>query len=145
MELPNELTEGAELRGREYSWRPKEFPTVIRRAQELGYGCLGGQFQFRAPGATCEMYWLNADPDQRAPDEKWATYAARPCSQTLDRFERVLASTDFFAEARRWEGVPELTGPTASPLDYLCFVAYFIDERPVSNNSFKGMPLRGTP
>lgn len=55
MELPSELTVGADLRGREYAWLPQDVPAVITRAQELGYGCLGGQFQFRLPGATCEQ------------------------------------------------------------------------------------------
>ena len=137
MELSSELTEKADLRGNEYAWRPQDFPAVIAKARELGFGCLGGQFQFRAPGATCEMYWLSADPDERMPGELWADYSVRSCTQTADRFKLVLASTDFLAEARRWPDVPQLADPAASPLDHLCFVAYFIGEQPVSNNSFK--------
>ena len=144
MELSSELIAKADLRGNEYAWRPHDFPAIAARAQELGYACLGGQFQFRAPGATCEMYWLNADPDERMPDESWADYSTRSCDQTVDRFKRVLSGTDFLAEAHRWSDVPQLAGPMASPLEYLCFVAYFISERPVSNNSFKPKPLRGS-
>ncbi len=144
MELPSELTAKADLRGNEYAWRPQDFPAIAARARELGYACLGGQFQFRVPGATCEMYWLNADPDERISSESWTAYSDRSCAQTIDRFKRVLTDTDFVAEARRWADVPQLASPSASPLDYLCFVAYFISERPVSNNSFKPKPLRGS-
>ncbi|RYE72328.1 MAG: hypothetical protein EOO81_03655 [Oxalobacteraceae bacterium] len=143
MELPSELTERADSRGNEFAWRPQDFPAIAVKARELGYGCLGGQFQFRAPGATCEMYWLNADPAERMGAESWADYSARSCTQTLDRFKRVVADTDFLAEARRWADVPQLAGPAASPLDYLYFVAYFIRDASVSNNSFKPNPQRG--
>jgi hypothetical protein len=90
------------------------------------------------------MYWLNADPDERVAGELWTDYSARSCTQTVDRFQRVLADTDFLAEARRWTDVPQLAGPAASPLGFLCFVAYFIREGSMSNNSFKPKPLRGS-
>ena len=144
MELPNELTANADLRGNEYAWSIDDFPYVIAKAKALGFGYLGGQFQFRAPGATCEMYWLNADPDERVLDEPWPDFSSRSCMQTLDRFKQLLAGTDFLAEARRWADVPKLSGAGAEPLRYLCFVAYFVGEGPVSNNSFKPKPLRGS-
>ncbi|HEY1141016.1 MAG TPA: hypothetical protein VGE88_12540, partial [Lysobacter sp.] len=69
MELPHELTEGADLREREYAWSPHIFPDVLAKAESLGIACIGGQFQFRTPDSTCEMYWLNADAKDRAPNE----------------------------------------------------------------------------
>jgi hypothetical protein len=144
VEIPSELTANAGLRGNEYAWDVDDFPAVLTKAKSLGYGCLGGQFQFRVPGVTCEMYWLNADPDERTSDESWPGFSARSCIQTLDRFKQLLSGTDFLAEASRWVDVPELSGAGADPLQYLCFVAYFIGERPVSNNSFKPKPLRGS-
>ena len=129
MELPAELTNGASVRGKEFAWDIDSFPGVLAAAQHLGFGCLGGQFQFRAPGATCEMYWLSADPDQRADGESWPDYSARSCRQVLERFNARLASSNFVEEAARWPDIAELAGPTAEPLKYLCFVAYFVRER----------------
>jgi hypothetical protein len=130
VELPDELTEGASLRGKEFAWGVDEFPKVLAVASRQGFGCRGGQFQFRPPGATCEMYWLNACPDQRAAGEAWADYAVRSCAQVLERFNATLAGSDFIEEAKRWPDAPELTGPSAEPLRHLCFVAYFFAERP---------------
>jgi hypothetical protein len=130
MELPSELTEGASLRGNEYAWAPSAFPHVLASAEALGLACLGGQFQFRIPDATCEMYWLNADATDRLVDEPWSAYVARSSAEVSSAFSALLQSTDFVADAQCWSDVPELSGAGASPEQYLCFVAYFIPERP---------------
>ena len=133
MELPGELTEKATLRGKEFAWSVSDFPSVLTRARELGYACLGGQFQFRPPGSTCEMYWLSADPDKRKAQESWATFADRSCGEVLDRFRAILNTADFHTEAQRWPDVAELSGPEENPLAHLCFVAYFRDTGRASN------------
>ena len=133
MELPRELTEGATLRGKEFAWTVADFPSVLKRARKLGYACLGGQFQFRPPGATCEMYWLSADPDEREKGESWPAYADRSCAQVLDRFGAAVAASDFHEEAKRWPDVAELAGAGARPLEHLCFVAYFRKQDQASN------------
>ena len=130
MELPDELTEGATLRGKEFAWAVAEFPAVLAKARNLGFGCLGGQFQFRPPAGTCEMYWLSADPDRRESGEAWSDYADRSCALVLNRFRATLADSNFAEEAQRWPDVPELSGPLAAPLEHLCFVASFVRERP---------------
>jgi hypothetical protein len=89
------------------------------------------------------MYWLNADAADRLADEPWSTYVTRSSAEVSSAFSTLLQSTDFQAEAKRWSDVTELSGATASPEQYLCFVAYFIAERPAPNNSFKPTPLRG--
>jgi hypothetical protein len=133
VELPRELTEKATLRGNEFAWGVDDFPSVLNQARALGYSCLGGQFQFRPPGSTCEMYWLSADPDEREPNESLAAYAHRSCTLVLDRFRAVLTAADFLEEAKRWPDVAELSGPAATPLAHLCFVAYFQKEDRLSN------------
>jgi hypothetical protein len=125
--LPAEIAEGATVSGNEYGWTPAAFPHALKKACSLGYACLGGQFQFRAPRATYEMYWLDADPDDRGTHEPWAGFQRRSCQQTLERYERRLAETDFVAEGRRLKTLLELSG-SDDPLDYLCFVAYFVSE-----------------
>ncbi len=144
MELPSELTEEASLRGNEYAWTPSAFPHVLASAEAFGFACLGGQFQFRTPDATCEMYWLNADATDRLVDEPWSTFVARSCEEVSSAFSALLQSTDFLAEAQCWPDVPELSGAGASPEQYLCFVAYFIPERPAPKRA-SGDHVSGRP
>jgi hypothetical protein len=144
MELPSDLTEGASLRGHEYAWPLDAVPAVLAKAQLLGLGCLGGQFQFRTPDSICEMYWLNADSVDRSLDEPWDRYVTRSCSEVLSAFTALASSTNFHFEASRWSAVPELSGLGATPEQYLCFVADFMEESPAPNNSFKPKPLRGS-
>jgi hypothetical protein len=63
--LPTEIAQGATVRGNEYGWTLDAFPPALARAQALGHACLGGQFQFRLDDGTYEMYWLNADSNDR--------------------------------------------------------------------------------
>src|SRR6267154_1183791 len=83
-DLPAIITQGATLRGNEYGWELGAFPNALAHAEALGYGCLGGQFQFRLHDATCEMYWLNADSSERGKGEAWSTYSRRSCSEVLN-------------------------------------------------------------
>jgi hypothetical protein len=140
MDLPRELTKGASLRGNEYAWPLDVFPSILGKAESLGFACLGGQFQFRVPGTTCEMYWLDVDAGDREPREPWGAYVARSSVEVRSGFNALLLSTNFLAEAQRWTDVPELTGVGASPEQYLCFVAYFIAEPPGPNNSLQADP-----
>jgi hypothetical protein len=144
MQLPSNLTKEASLRGNEYAWPLEAFPAVLVQAKSLGLACLGGQFQFRTPDSICEMYWLNADSADRSSNEAWDSYVSRSCSEVLSAFTALASSTNFAAEASRWPGVPELSGVGATPERYLCFVAYFVEQSPAPNNSFKPKPLRGS-
>jgi len=53
--LPPDISQGATQRGKEYGWTISSFPVALARAEAQGYGCLGGQFQFRLDdGSACE-------------------------------------------------------------------------------------------
>ena len=125
--LPKDITNGASLRGNEYGWSLSEFPNAVAKAEAHGFACLGGQFQFRLQdGGTCEMYWLNADPTERQPNEAWADYVHRSCSEVMQRFGEIAAERDFTGEASNW---PSLRDAIERSLpDALVFVAYFITE-----------------
>jgi len=126
-DLPADVLEGAEPRGNEYGWSPQSFPVALARAQAHGFACLGGQFQFRLnDGTTCEMYWLNADSQDRMPEESWADYCRRSCSEVREKFERLISSTDFRKEASAW-------GFGDSVTNNLVFVAYFVTETDLAN------------
>jgi hypothetical protein len=78
--LPPDISQGSALRGNEYGWTLSSFPDALARAEAHGYGCLGGQFQFRLDnGRTCEMYWLDADSKERGYGESWVDYCHRSC------------------------------------------------------------------
>jgi len=121
--LPPDVTTGASLRGKEYGWSVSAFPDAVSKAGKSGYACLGGQFQFRLDdGATCEMYWLNADAAERAEGESWTDYSRRSCAQVLQRFQSLVSQTDFHKEASAWP-------IQIDPVKNLVFVAYFVREK----------------
>jgi len=119
--LPAEIASGACLRGNEYGWPISVFPGALIRARSAGLCCIGGQFQFRLPNGTYEMYWLSADSTDRCDDEPWSDYSNRSCSEVLSKFEDLAAKTDFVKEAASWK-------LQASALADLVFVAYFESE-----------------
>jgi hypothetical protein len=119
--LPSEITQGAMLRGNEYGWSADSFPAALAQAETLGYGCLGGQFQFRLSDSTCEMYWLSADSKDRLPGESWADYSRRSCAEVLQGFQHLISATDFKKEALGWR-------LQIDPAKYLVFVGYFVTE-----------------
>ncbi|HTX16696.1 MAG TPA: hypothetical protein VMD77_15455 [Candidatus Baltobacteraceae bacterium] len=121
--LSPDVRTGASLRGNEYGWIVSAFPNALSKAENVGYACLGGQFQFRLDdGRTCEMYWLNADAPERAEGESWADYSRRSCAEVLQRFQCLVSETDFQKEASSWP-VP------IDPVKNLVFVAYFVREK----------------
>ena len=120
--LPARITRGATLRGNEYGWTVSSFPGALASAEASGYACLGGQFQFRLEdGSTCEMYWLDADSEDRMPQESWADYSRRSCLEVLQGFRRLIQNTDFTKEAAGWF-------LQIDPSKALVFVAYFVTE-----------------
>jgi hypothetical protein len=133
--LPAIITQGATLRGNEYGWEIDAFPNALAHAEALGYGCLGGQFQFVLQDATCEMYWLNADSRERGKGEAWSTYSHRSCSEVLCGFQRLVTSTDFKKEASQWPVVKVAVERGLDLVSALIFVAYFVSEAEESSPS----------
>lgn len=121
-DLPVEITQEATLRGNEYAWSVSAFPNALSKAEVYGYACLGGQFQFRLDdGSTCEMYWLDADSDDRADGESWTDYSHRSCSEVMHKFQERISETDFGKEASIWP-------MQIDAVKNLVFVAYFVTE-----------------
>ncbi len=63
----------------------------------MGYGCLGGTFEFWLdPGfGDYEIYWLDAESRERIQGEPWDDYARRSCSEVLEKFQGLVSTTDF--------------------------------------------------
>jgi hypothetical protein len=125
MNSPESTLYGATLHVNEYCWKPQDFSRALSEAIDRGLACIGGQFQFQLPGGTCELYWLNADSTPRRSSESWSTYVMRSASEVKARFDNMLQSTDFLAEADCFEFLREQKAKGVSVLDALWFVAYF--------------------
>jgi hypothetical protein len=121
MDLPPEIAKEASFRGNEYGWPIPAFPDALIKARSLGFACLGGQFQFRFPDGTYEMYWLSANSSDRRDGESWSEYANRSCTEVMEKFSQLVPKADFVKEAARWH----LDG---GALEKLVFVAYFESE-----------------
>jgi hypothetical protein len=127
-ELPPQVVEGARIAGNEYGWQIPSFPDALANAEALGYACIGGQFQFRLDGGTCEMYWLSADSNPRELGESWLAFSRRSCSEVKSGFEKLLTETDFVKQAMEWLPVREAMKEGLDPIQKLVFVAYFVGE-----------------
>jgi len=104
------------------------FPDALTNAEKLHYACLGGQFQVRLESGVCEMYWLNADSDDRQPGEEWGEYCRRSCAEVRQNFERLVLETDFSKQSVGWPHIREAMVRGFDPRQRLVFVAYFVDE-----------------
>ena len=129
MTLPQKMIAIANLRGAEYGWHIDLFPSALDLALQHSLACLGGQFQFRLPnGSTYEMYWLSADSTERKVDESWHNYVARSIAEVRREFNTICDRSDFEKQGREWNVVREMIDlKNASPLEWLYFVAYFVE------------------
>ena len=126
--LPPSVLSKASLRGNEYAWPLSEVEGAVSAAEEVGLANLGGQPQFRLPGGTCELYWLNVDAADRREGEGWSDYVSRSASEVRDAFRKLIAEVDFPAEARRFAFLAERLSRGEQVVPHLCFVLYFAEE-----------------
>lgn len=90
--------------------------------------CWGGQFQFRFPNGTCEMYWLESNATERLTGEAWSAFAERSAREVLAGIEQLMRSTDWKHEAERWAALEGVVPTDVDPQAFLEFVAYFENE-----------------
>lgn len=124
--LPPSLLADSIPSGNELGWRKEKFLAVLNGAATEGFACLGGQFQWVLPDGTCEAYWLNADSSPRETAEPWRAYVKRTEVEVSNTFESLLRTTDFNAEAERFEFLKEKKATGIAVDQYLLFVAYFV-------------------
>ena len=117
--LPEVILRKATGRGNEYAWHPDDIPEVIETARQAGLVNLGGQLQFRLPGATCEIYYIEVEKsgDITDPDEA----AAR----TLAEFRAIYSPEKCFQEGRATFPAIRDFEEAGGELDtVICFVWY---------------------
>lgn len=126
--LPQTVLSKASLRGKEYAWRKDDVEEAILAAKQQNLATLGGEVQFRIPGITCELYWLNFDPTDKSDSEIWQDYVARGTSECITNFDRLCNATDFEKLGKENFGVLYDMAETEDIGAYLCFVLYFVTE-----------------
>ena len=65
LKLPQQLLAKAIRPGNEYGWAKTNVLNVIESTRKIQLSTIGGQAQYVWPDATCEMYWLSYDSDER--------------------------------------------------------------------------------
>lgn len=127
MKLPESMLANADRSSNEEAWKLADFAKILDTATENRLACNGGQFQFRGPIGTAEMYWLNADSMQQLPHEDWGQYVERANREVRIAFDKICTETDFDAEAAGWGHILEAieSGKITDPKEHLYFVAYF--------------------
>lgn len=117
--LPEVILRKATRRGNEYAWHPTDIPEVIEAARQAGLVNLGGQLQFRLPGATCEIYYIEVEKsgDITNPDDA----AAR----TLAEFKAIYSPEKCFQEGRdAFPDVRDFEDAGGDLSSVICFVWY---------------------
>lgn len=92
--------------------------------------------QFRIPGGTCELYWLNFDPDDKSDSEIWQDYVVRSAHECITNFNRLCMTTDFVKLGKENFEVLQKMSETEDISAYLRFVLYFVTEE-----QYKGLTL----
>lgn len=129
--LPPDILARATLRGREYAWALDDIPAVIEAARKAGLINVGGQLQFRAPGATCEIYYVEVDTYKSVP--KTLPYEERvekTAEAALREFTHLRETEDFIAEGRKGfaDVLRDYEAQGGDLSDIVCFVWYVSDE-----------------
>lgn len=125
--LPPEQLRRASLEGDEYAWRIIDIPSVIEAARLANLVNIGGQLQFRAPGATCECYWVEVDTYQSVSMSlPRAQLVAETARVAQAEFAKLLTQFDFFEEGRKtFPAVfAKLSEAGYDPREAMCFVWY---------------------
>src|SRR5688572_7821855 len=95
-QLPPEILAIGTLIGNEYAWPVNDIPAVIEAARRSNLVNIGGQLQFRMPGATCECYWVQVDTFKVVPqDLPWAERVAKTADAAIYYFNQLQAEIDF--------------------------------------------------
>jgi hypothetical protein len=129
--LPIEILERASRAGNELAWRVPEIPNVILAARDANLVNIGGQLQFRLPGATCECYWVEVDT-YRSVDKAlpWSERVALTAEVALRNFRAITSRFDMVAEGRLAfpAQLDALVADGEDPSDFIWFVWYVLNE-----------------
>jgi hypothetical protein len=128
LRLPRHLIERASKDG-EFAWSIDDVPAVIEAARDANLASIGGQLQFRFPGATCECYWVEVDTYKSVPSwASWQERVDRTAAVARAEFALLLRKFNFLAEGRN--SFPEVFAETerrgqagSGSCDVVCLVS----------------------
>lgn len=123
--LPKSIKKRAFKIDNEYVVKLSDVEGIVDIARKERIAVLGGQAQFRFPDATCEMYWINADPEPKDKKESWDDYVERSTSEFINLFKSNVLAKNFVQEAKNWPVIVEKKRNGFKILDHLYFVIYF--------------------
>jgi hypothetical protein len=127
-QLPAGILSRAILSGREYGWRREDILEAIAAAPSAGLAVLGGQVQFVMPGTTCELYWMNYDPEERKENEIWAEYTERTAKETIKALRPVMKEDLVQIAVDHFEVLKNAKANGVCLDDYLLFILCFQSE-----------------
>jgi hypothetical protein len=131
------LRQKAFITGKEWGWKFEVIPQVVSECKKLDYALLGGQARFSFPGATCELYWLRADPKEWDTRDRWSDYAQNSCSEFLVMYDKLIKGTDFLIEGiNSFKHLENMNLEGINILEGLCFMMYPVSEERYLNHRY---------
>lgn len=126
--LPKTILDKAIKSKNEFGWTQNDFLEVVETARQNFIAIVGGQIQYVLKDGTCELYWLNYDPDKRQLNEDWLTYCNRTAQECIDKFTKLISTIDIEKEAfTSFEFLADKMKSGVNINDYLTFILYFDD------------------
>ncbi len=126
--LPKNLLDKAIKSGNEYGWKKADVLEVIEAARQIPMANIGGQVQYIWPDATCELYWLDYDSEDKKEKEDWVTFCNRTAFECSEKFKN-LTTTDIEKEAiNSFEIIKHKFDEGFQLNDHQVFILYFNDQ-----------------
>lgn len=126
--LPNSILQKAKKRGNEYGWKKEDIFDVINEAKNHGFRCVGGQVMFYLPCATCELYWLEFDSNEKLENEYWEQWVKRSAQECIEQITRIIQEIDILEECLEFPKINEMYKKGVDVLEYCYFVCYFDED-----------------
>ena len=129
--LPKNILDKAIRRGNEYGWKKEDFIDVVRAAKSVNLVIVGGQIQFIFPDGTCELYWLNYDPQPRKEGESWTQYCERSADECIAIFKERYSDTEIIIQdaVNSFVFIQEkIQKEQMNVREHLYFIVYFSSE-----------------
>lgn len=132
LKLPQNLLTKAIKSGNEYGWKKADVLDVIEAARQMKLSTIGGQVQYIWPDATCELYWLSYDSEEKSIKEDWASFCNRTAFECSEKFKHLI-TTDIEKEAiKSFELIKNKYESGVILDDHQIFILYF-DENSTIN------------
>ncbi len=128
LHLPKDILLKSRLSGKEHAWKLKDIPEAINAAKSSSLAILGGQLQYIFDDATCELYWISADPVDKSENEDWTDFVYRSCTEFMLLFDKIVREQKFKKDALEWDLIRDKNDKGIDIGEHEYFVIYPISE-----------------